>query len=124
MNALAIEMETDPLIHLHHGAAEGRRSSARSQIELAREMLSTMETVTFGGQPYLMEKIVALIAKVLSEGPLGRGRRNGTALKAQLVQLKDMAGRAFPDIRSFVHRAQGLLDLLAGAMPAAGYGPR
>lgn len=113
MNALAIEMQTDPIIHLHRDGVEGGRSSTRWQIDVAQEMLSTMDTLTFGGQRYLMEKIVALIKGVSSKSRPAHSRRNRIVLREQLEHLTQLATRQCPDASVFVHRAQGLLDLLA-----------
>lgn len=114
MNAPATELQAVPSFRMDPNDGDGL-SSVRWQLDVAQEMLVTMDTATYGGHRYLMEKIVALMGRVLTEKSIG-SRRNRSVLKQQVQHLAQMAGREFLDTGSFVRRAQGVVDLLRASL--------
>lgn len=114
MNAPATELQAVPSFRMYPNDGDGR-SRVRWQLDVAQEMLVAMDTATYGGHRYLMEKIATLIGRVLTEKSIG-SRRNRSVLMQQLQYLTQMAGREFLDTGSFVRRAQAVVDLLRASL--------
>jgi hypothetical protein len=70
---------------------------------LINEMLDTLGSVTNGGRPHLMRKIVT----ALSLHPLAK--RRGSSYAGTLEALSREAHRLAPDDRSFTHAARELI---------------
>ena len=88
------------------------RSVLLGRLAIVREMLSTMESVTFAGQRHIMAKIVAFFEDLIAnECASGSGRAR--FLLAHLVhQLSCESRRPFPDAHAFQNHATDLLSMV------------
>jgi hypothetical protein len=80
--------------------------------ETIREMLFTLETLTFAGQRHTMSKIVDFVAQHVRYALQRLGCRNGKMLKDLIGWLREESQRALPDVGTFRRRADDLLTLL------------
>ena len=98
-------------------AAVARSSAEVSDLEVVREMIGTMETLTLAGQRHTMARIVDFIDQCATRCERTIGIHNRNTLEQLLEELTREAQRIFPDARSFGSRAEALLGLLAAAQP-------
>ena len=99
---------------LEHAVA---RSAAVPDLDVVREMIRTMETLTLAGQRHTMARIVAFIDQRATRCERTIGIHNRNMLEQLLEELTRESRRIFPDVRSFGSRAEALLGLLAAAQP-------
>jgi hypothetical protein len=107
---------SNPTIELARGragAAAVAPSVPPSRFAVAREMLSTLETLTNAGRRHCMAKVVVFIeGQVALVAPqVGKCRRD--AAMEFLEQLRRESSRPLPDVASFCTRADDLIGLLA-----------
>lgn len=86
-----------------------------SRLAVAREMISTLETLTNAGQRHFMAKVVIFIeGQVAAAGPVSEDARD--AALQSLEQLRRESARPLPDVVTFRNRADDLIGLLAPAL--------
>jgi hypothetical protein len=89
------------------------------RLGVAREMISTLETLTDAGRRHFMAKVVVFIeGQVAAAGEVSEGRRD--AALQSLEQLKRESARPLPDVTTFRNRAADLIGLLAPALSERG----
>jgi hypothetical protein len=89
-----------------------RPSFLADKLTTIREMLASLDTLTFAGQRHLMTKVIAFVDpqvhRVIDHAPPGeRGR-----LLEELSFLRRESDRQLPSVPAFGERAAGLLALL------------
>ena len=84
-------------------------------LDVLREMIRTMETLTLAGQRHTMARIVDFIHQRATWCQRAIGMHNRNILEQLLEELTRESRRIFPDARSFGSRAEALLGLLAAA---------
>ncbi|HXT97645.1 MAG TPA: hypothetical protein VN853_15190 [Polyangia bacterium] len=86
-----------------------------SRLAVAREMISTLETLTNAGQRHFMAKVVVFIeGQVAAAGEVSEDDRD--AALQSLEQLRRESARPLPDVVTFRNRADDLIGLLAPAL--------
>jgi hypothetical protein len=85
-----------------------------SRFAVAREILSTLETLTNAGRRHFMAKVVVFIEGQVAAVGVSAVRRD--AALESLEQLKRESARPLPDVTSFRNRADDLIGLLAPAL--------
>ncbi len=104
-------------MELSHSTAETEnipQPSLAEKLEIVRQMVASLETVTIAGQRHLMTKVLAFV-----DGQVDRAVRGSSLdrrrLLEQLALLKHETDRQLPSVPVFGRRAENLLDLLAAA---------
>ena len=87
---------------------------AGRQLPTVREMLRTLDTLTTAGQKHTMAKIVGCLR---AHAAASIAAERGAGAAAELAQLARHAERVYPDISTFVSRAEGLVLLLEPSRP-------
>lgn len=102
------------------GAAAIASNLPSSRFAVAREMLSTLETLTNAGRRHCMAKVVVFIEGevALVAREVGQCRRD--AAKEFLEQLKRESSRPLPDVTRFCSRADDLISLLTPGAASSG----
>jgi len=83
------------------------------RFSVAREMLSTLETLTNAGRRHCMAKVVVFIEGQVALVAPEVGESRCDAAMACLEQLKRESSRPLPDVTTFRSRADDLIGLLA-----------
>jgi hypothetical protein len=104
-------MELTPSIenHVPHLPAPPER------LTTIRQMLATLDTLTFAGQRHLMGKVVAFVDGQVERAAHHAGLRDRSLLLEQLTILKRESDRQLPSVPLFGERAESLLSLLTMA---------
>ena len=110
MSASMFVTETDAEVVNRAPAIELSRSS---QLAVAREMITSLDTLAPGGRQHAMGKIVALLRAHVSLFMRAGGARNHQALAELVARLSSESERLWPDVAGFIRRAEGLVTLLA-----------
>lgn len=90
----------------------GDEATPDLQLDVIREMLSTMDTLPEAGQRYIMTKVVGFLGTRMPLGALARSRRNEAMLREILARLERESTCLVVNADRFNHHAETLLDLL------------
>lgn len=87
-------------------------AAVQMRLTVAREIVSTMHTLTFAGRHFAMQRVVSLFNDDVRRhvgAALGQARERGVAW---LEQLQQEVAQAVPDSDAFRRTAESLMDAI------------
>ena len=83
------------------------------RLEIVRQMLVDLETITVAGQHFTMDKVIGLLEREVAAAEMALSELQRRGLRRALADLGREHGRQLPDVDVFVVRARMIADTLS-----------
>jgi hypothetical protein len=85
------------------------------RLEVVRQLLTDLDTITVAGQHFTMDKVIGLLEREVAAAEMALSELQRRGLRRALADLGREHGRQLPDVDVFVVRARMIADTLSVA---------